>query len=266
MRFLRLLLLPAVVAGLLLFGATYDVPGPPPPRLSAAELAWIDGVRGWLDAPPPGRCAVRLATAPSGRLDDVRGDLLDACGEQEPERALERSREARGRLAAELVDRRPLPVSAELVGTSRIEPRLSAAVTRLAGGRPVEVRCWSQSDWRVVLAEEAALTGVRRPRESFWLPGERSLHVQGVHCGPLVRLALGVQPRSRARRADLAVALWAGAAAAESAARRCVPPAVFATAVGAAGRYAVGLVRWARRELGPLVPSPSRRCTTSRPS
>jgi hypothetical protein len=185
-----------------------------------------------------------------------------------PARALARFRAARRRLAAELRDRRPLPVSGGLVGTSRIEPRLGSALTSLAAARrPVEVRCWSQADWRAVRAEEGALTGVSPGRPFRWLPVERSLQLQGVHCGPLVRLAAGDRPRSRGRRADLALSLWVAAAAAESfSARPCVRPAEVATALGTGGRYAVSLVAAARADLGPVLPAPSRRCRTSRPS
>ena len=267
MRFARWLVLPVVVVGLIAFGATYDVPGPPEPRLSAGELAWLAAFRGWAAAPLAQRCGRTLAAAPTDRLGDLRHDLLGACREQDPRERRLRSREARGGLTSLLVDRRPLPVSGEPVGSSRIEPRLGAAVSSLAGGRPVEVRCWSQADWQVVRAEEAALTGTRVRVPSFWLPSVRSLNLQGVDCGPLVLFARGLQPRARARRADLALALWAVAAAAESAsARPCVPPAVLATALGVNGRYAVGLATWARAELAPLLPPPSRRCRTSRPS
>jgi hypothetical protein len=267
MRFARGLVLPVVVVGLIAFGATYDVPRPPEPRLAAGELTWLASFRDWAAAPLAERCGRELATAPTDRLGDIRDDLLGACRELEPRERLTRSREARGELTSLLVDRRPLPVSGELVGSSRIEPTLGAALTALAGGRPVEVRCWSQADWRIVRAEEAALTGTQAGLPAFWLPSTRTLNLQGVDCGPLVLLARGLEPRARARRADLALALWVVTAAAEAAsARPCVAPATLATALGASGRYAVGLATWARAELGPLLPPPSRRCRTSRPS
>ena len=266
MRLIRLLALPAVVAGLLVFGATYDVPEPPPPRLSGVELAWIGALRGWLRTPLPERCRAEPVAAPTGRLDDVRDDFVAACRETEPARMLARSRDARARLAAQLLDRRSLAVSGGLVGTSRVEPRLSAVMTRLAGGRPVEVRCWSQADWRSVRAEEEALTGAR-PSAWYWLPRERLLQLQGVDCGPLVLLARGGPPSARGRRTDLALSLWTAAAAAEAFSRQaCVTPAVLATSLGAPRGEAVDLVRWARAELAPLLPGPSRRCRTSRPS
>ena len=267
MRVVRALLLPAFVAGLVVFGATYDVPAPPPPPLSAAELGWLEAVREWLREPLPGRCSAVLAEAPSDRLGDVRSDFLDACEEADPVRALVLSREARARLASELRSRRPLAASGGLVARSRVEPRLGRALTVLAGGRPVRVRCWTQADWRAVRAEEVALAGGREEVASFWLPRERSLHLQGVDCGPLVRLALGVQPSSSGRRSDLAMSLWTAAAAAEHVSvRPCVPPARLALLLGASREYAFELVRFARRELAPLLPPASRRCRTSRPS
>ena len=268
MRVVRALVLPLLVAGLLIFGWAYDVPGPPPGPLDEAELGWISAARSWLREPLAERCRTALAEAPTGRLDRVAGAFEDACDEPDPVRALARSREARALLAAELRDRQPLPVSDGLVGTSRIEPRLGRAMRVLARGRPVQVRCWSQSDWRAVRAEEAALTGIASlRREWFWLRQPRSLHLQGVHCGPLVLLAKGVQPRARGARADLAIALWTAAAAAESVSSRpCVPPARLALLLGAPRGYAFGLVRFARSELGPILPPPGRRCLTARES
>jgi hypothetical protein len=267
MRVVRALVLPAFVAVLVLFGLTYPVPGPPPPPLSAAELGWVASVRDWLREPLPARCNSALAEAPTSRLEPAADAFSEACAETDPVRRLARSRAARARLVAELRDRRELPVAAGLVGVSRIEPRLGEALTSISADGPVEVRCWAQADWRVVQAEESALTGVGSRGEAFWLPGERSLHLQGLHCGPLVRLAAGEQPRPRAARADLALALWTAAAAAERVSLRpCVPPARLAMLLGAPRGYAVGLVRFAYRELGPVLPPVSRRCRTSRPS
>ena len=144
-----------------------------------------------------------------------------------------------------------------------MEPRPSRALTTIAAddGR-VEVRCWAQTDWRGVLAEEPALTGASARRDWIWLPEERSLQLQGVHCGPLVRLAAGEQPRLRGRRVDAALALWTAAGAAESvSARPCLPPARLALVLGAGRGYILDLVRFAWRELAPLLPPPSRRCS-----
>jgi hypothetical protein len=267
MRVVRALLLPAVVAALVVFGWTYEVPGPPPPPLGEEEVAWVAIVRDWLREPLPERCSTPLGASPTERLERIRDGLVDACDEEDPARALRRSREARARLVAELRDRRELDELTGLVASSRVEPRLGEAMTALAAGAAVQVRCWSQADWRAVRAEEEALTGSRAERDSFWLPRERSFHLQNVHCGPLVRLVHGEQPRARGRRVDLALALWATAAAAESFSRRpCVPPARLAMLLGAPRGYAFGLVRFARRELAPLLPVASRRCRTSRPS
>ena len=63
MRFARLLVLPVAVAGLIVFGATYDVPGPPEPRLSAGELAWLASFRDWAAEPLAERCGRTLAAA-----------------------------------------------------------------------------------------------------------------------------------------------------------------------------------------------------------
>jgi hypothetical protein len=268
MRVVRALVLPAAVAALLLFGWTYDVPGPPPPPLSGAELVWVAAVRDWLRTPAVKRCATRLPPAPTGRLEPIGGSFADACEEQDPARAAVTLREARARLVGQLRDRRELLVESGLSGRSRIEPRLGQALTAIAaGGGPVEVRCWAQTDWRGVLAEESALTGAAPSREWIWLSAERSLQLQGVHCGPLVRLAAGEQPRARGRRVDLALALWTAAVAAENVSLRpCLPPARLALVLGASRQYAFGLVRLARRELRPVLPAPSRRCRTSRPS
>jgi hypothetical protein len=269
MRVVRALVLPAAVAALALFGWTYDVPGPPPPPLSGAELAWVAAARDWLRTPVAQRCATPPPPpAPTGRLELIGGSFADACEEQDPARAAVRLREARARLAGELRDRQELLVEGGLSGRSRVEPRLGEALEALAAdGGPVEVRCWAQADWRGVLAEESALTGAAPRREWIWLPAERSLQLQGVHCGPLVRLAAGEEPRARGRRVDLALALWSAAVAAENVSLRpCVPAARLALVLGGARGYVFGLVRFARRELRPVLPRPSRRCRTSRPS
>jgi hypothetical protein len=262
MRIVRLLALPAAVAALLAFGWTYDVPGPPPPPLSGAEVGWVAAVREWLKMPPAERCATALEEAPSDRLGSVEDAFADACAEEGSARAAERMRAARARLVGELRDRRELVVEGGLSGRSRIEPRLGEVLTALGEGGPVEVRCWAQSDWRGVLAEEAALTGVTRPREAIWLPAERSLQLQGLHCGPLVQLGLGRQPRRRAQRVDLALALWTVAGAAEP----CLLPSRLAMALGAPRGYVVGLERFASRDLGPLLPPVGERCARSQPT
>jgi hypothetical protein len=262
MRIVRVLALPAAVAALLVFGWTYDVPGPPSPPLSDGEVAWVAVVRDWLRAPPRERCGTPLPPAPSDRLERVADALADACTEEEPERAAERVAEARERLAGELRDRRELVVESGLSARSRIEPRLGEALTALGDGGPVEVRCWTQADWRAVLAEEAALTGAPARREATWLPGERSLQLQGLHCGPLVQLALGRQPRRRSQRVDLALALWTVAGAAKP----CVLPSRLAAALGAPRGYVVGLVRFAYRELGPVLPMVGRTCAARPPA
>jgi hypothetical protein len=254
MRIVRALALPAAAAALVVFGWTYDVPGPPPPPLSPAEVGWVAVVRDWLRSPPRERCREPLAVAPSERLGRVADGFADACREEEPGRAAELVADARERLVAELRDRRDLVVEGGLSGRSRIEPRLGEALTTLGDGGPVEVRCWTQADWRGVLTEEAALTGAPARREAIWLPGERSLQLQGVHCGPLVQLALGRQPRRRAPRVDLALALWTIARSAKP----CVLPSRLAAALGAPRGYVLGLVRFAYRELGPILPSLSR--------
>jgi hypothetical protein len=268
MRVVRALVLPAFVAALVLYGWTYDVPGPPPLPLSGAELRWVADVRGWLGEAEEVRCATSLAPAPTERLEAIGDDLARSCEDEDPARAAQRLREARSELSGELRTRRDLLVEGGLSGRSRVEPRLSGALTAIAWeDAPVEVRCWAQADWHGVLAEESALTGAAASREWIWLPGERSLHLQGVHCGPLVRLARGEQPRPRGRRVDLALALWTVAAAAENVSSRpCLPPGRLALVLGTPRGYAFALVRFAWRELAPVLPPPSLRCRTSRPS
>jgi hypothetical protein len=52
---------------------------------------------------------------------------------------------------------RPLPVIAGKTKQSRIEPRFARVAAQLAG-RPVEVRCWSSSDWARLMVEERSYT------------------------------------------------------------------------------------------------------------
>jgi hypothetical protein len=73
---------------------------------------------------------------------------------------------------------RPLPRSTTY-GRSRIEPRLSRVASALID-KPVEVRCWSGSDWRHVKRELRAYTG--EERDLSGLAWRSRAHLEGYWC------------------------------------------------------------------------------------
>jgi hypothetical protein len=76
----------------------------------------------------------------------------------------------------------PLPRSG-VPGRSRIEPRLGRLASVLVS-RPVEVRCWSQPDWRLVLLELRAYFGQRR-RDLAGFAWKGRAHLEGRWCDRL---------------------------------------------------------------------------------
>ena len=74
------------------------------------------------------------------------------------ERAYSLAEDAGEALRVRLSFNRPLPRRGGVTTESRIEPRLSAAASAFVG-KPVDVRCWSPADWKVVVPEEHAFYG-----------------------------------------------------------------------------------------------------------
>ena len=85
---------------------------------------------------------------------------------------------------------RPLPVIAGDSSRSRIEPRFGRVASWLAG-KPVEVRCWSPSDWIRLLREEKAYTKHRIDEDTLGFAGidGRRANLAPDVCDALVDLA-----------------------------------------------------------------------------
>lgn len=157
------------------------------------EHAWVSRLQQWLTVEAfQGNfrnCATRVARdvgpAPArdlaaierdldrlcSRFDDAYRDVDGAFKHHDAER-YERSRHEIGRAEASVTPLRnrvdawhpgsspaDLPRRGGNTEVSRVEPRLSAAASALAGS-PVEIRCWSQDDWGRVV-DDARSGGIR---------------------------------------------------------------------------------------------------------
>ncbi len=119
---------------------------PAPARYAAARQAAIRTCRVVESLPRLGgrmlrgddQAAVDLGVAVE-RADSLAGDAQEA-------------------LRVRLSFDRLLPRRGGVTIESRVEPRLSAAATAFVG-KPVDVRCWSPADWKVVVPEEHAFYG-----------------------------------------------------------------------------------------------------------
>ena len=159
------IVLPAAVAALLVVRLDVRRPGAAPAaalerRARAGSRQCATGSTAPAGRALRDRAVRRLRPSGSGRPADA---FADACAEAVPARKVGAACELRGRgSSASCSTGASCIVEGGLSGRSRIEPRLGEALTALGEGGPVEVRCWAQSDWRWVLAEEAALTGAPR--------------------------------------------------------------------------------------------------------
>ncbi|MDX6408830.1 MAG: hypothetical protein QOE13_1901 [Gaiellaceae bacterium] len=77
---------------------------------------------------------------------------------------------------------RSLPVIAGESDQSRVEPRLGHVATALAG-KPLEVRCWSESDWLHLMREERSYTHGKLDAETLGFAGIGGTR---VNLGPAV--------------------------------------------------------------------------------
>jgi hypothetical protein len=93
-------------------------------------------------------------------------------------------------LESSLVAHRELPTIGGKVTKSRVEPRLTRAVSRLvygeASGTGVEVRCWSPKEWQVVRKEWGAYIGTGDFLGFAW--GETGISLAPDVCAALVQL------------------------------------------------------------------------------
>lgn len=105
----------------------------------------------------------------------------------------------------------PLPTSRTMTTTvSRIEPRFSAAASLVSGGKRVEARCWSTTDWRRIRGEWATagydVFFVSYVNNNDPPPLTRA-HLSPSTCTLLGRLTYQRAWRPTRRKRDLAAAL-----------------------------------------------------------
>jgi hypothetical protein len=143
--------------------------------------------------------------------------MLRAVDEQDPELA-DNAREAieeaakQSSIAAGTLppgEKQHLPRRGGMAIVSRVEPRFSRAASRVAE-KDVEVRCWSQRDWRRLMVEEHAYTrGKVNPAVlGFASAGGSRLSLAPSTCRDLARLAYeGDRPTAGNRRLMLALAV-----------------------------------------------------------
>jgi hypothetical protein len=100
---------------------------------------------------------------------------------------------------------RDLPEQGGTTEKSRVEPKLSNVASSLVG-EAIEVRCWSQRDWRQLIEDRSAAS----PHEYAGIAGEGGpVDLAPEACDPLVH-ALYERTRSTARGQDIVVAYAVG--------------------------------------------------------
>ena len=100
---------------------------------------------------------------------------------------------------------RALPVRGGSARESRIEPRLSRAASVLAL-KKVEVRCWSQPEWKLMVREWDTYAGVRRDVAGF-VNGTSRVNIAPDYCARLARFYAGWRPPSGGQLDDAADAV-----------------------------------------------------------
>lgn len=172
-----------------------------------------------------------VGRAPTPRLRDSERRFRDSCahfrdgvdlmlravGEQDPEladdarAAIEKAAKKSSIAAGSLPpgEKQALPRRGGAVKVSRVEPTFSRAASRVAE-KDVEVRCWSERDWRRLMVEERAYTRgkVNQSVLGFASAGGSRLSLAPSTCRDLAQLAYSEgRPAGRNRRLMLALAL-----------------------------------------------------------
>jgi hypothetical protein len=198
-------------------------------RLSSAELGWMRGYSAWSIAiydhelgPPTGSrlvsvCRERLAEVgptPTERLQaalDRSGEvcpLLDDDGTRR--RALDLIDAIDDALRPLLRDEQSLELGTGPGDGSRADIAFSAYATSVVGD-PVEVRCWSEGDWRRVVIEDNAWNDVNDDPVTLYGWADEvddRIHMRLEQCNAISRLAeLGTPDRSSAARGTAADSL-----------------------------------------------------------
>jgi hypothetical protein len=198
-------------------------------RLSSAELGWLRAYAAWSIAiynddlgPPPGAKLVEacedryaeLGPPPTERLERVVDQTTEVClllGEAgKQRRALDRIDEIDELLLPLLRDEQPLEFGTGTTETSRADLAFSAFATEVAEA-PVEVRCWDDSEWRRIVAEDNAWSDGKLDADSLfgWQDESRGrIHLPLETCNLLSRtIAEGIRGMDFVDRMDAANAL-----------------------------------------------------------
>jgi hypothetical protein len=162
---------------------------------------------------------------------------------------------------------RSLPVIGGVSAASRVEPRLGEVASWLSG-KPVEVRCWSQADWIMLLREEKAYTKHRIDEDTLGFAGIDGTRINLAPdvCDGLVDLGYDhARPSSAAARFPLAAAVVTLAhepqhtkGIAVEAQAECYAIQLAAATAGRLGvdrRYAAGLARLYWTHYGEELPA-----------
>jgi hypothetical protein len=180
--------------------SSFDDLDEPPARLAPTLAA----LRAMCNDVAPAVERLREASDPAARLDAFIGV------EQASGRVYLELQRIDGALNELTLARGALRRRGGAESTSRVEPELTALAGRVADGRSVEVRCWSDSDWRRVLDEEGALTRGAMSVDTvgaFAQPLTGTVHLQQEQCAPLVRLLEGAHLPQGDELYDVAIAV-----------------------------------------------------------
>jgi hypothetical protein len=172
--------------------------GEPEGALKETELAWIEDYHDWLD--DDAGCP-EVPPATTERFREVERRARAACRGDAEWASVNRA------ISARLFVRRPLPVSAEWISESHINPPIARVASTVAK-REVQVRCWSEEDWERANRELSTVY----PRLDYWLAGFAEagghIHLDGSLCTTLSRFFRTMYTPSRnLDRAALAEAL-----------------------------------------------------------
>jgi hypothetical protein len=241
---------------------------------SPAELDWLKRLGAWnkelLVGLQSGRCpnlTTNVGVPPTRRLERAFAAFRRACSRlRHDQTGAAVSTFVR---ADELVppgEHRDLPVIAGLSAESRVEPRFGGIASKLAG-KPVEVRCWSSSDWPRLMREESTYTHGKLGSATLGFAGigGKRINLAPAICDGLVDLAdRGARPVDESTQLRLASALVtlahepqhskgiAAEAVAECNAIELAPEA--AAELGVSREYAASLVQTYWRHYGDELP------------
>ena len=195
--------------------------------LTAAELAWVRDYSEWAidvnadeyDHPAQSTVAAcerhleRVGTPPTERLEPAAQRAVEVCpllaDRGMRRRALDAVEEADELILPFMRDEQELALTTGTTEESRADTRLSEAASDVVGD-PVEVRCWSDRDWRRVVNEDNAWNDANDSHVD--LVGWSATDVDRIHlvleaCNSIVEAEADVATWSRSEKVDAADAI-----------------------------------------------------------